>query len=145
VKSFQFPLERALGWRQTQLEQAELRFKQQAGALAEIDRERAEVEAADFCAEIEVRAWRPVWGGDLAALGRFRSQTQRREEALHAKRVECEKELDQRHKAMMEARRRLRLLERLKERRVAEWRAECDRELEQQVAESFLAQWPLRQ
>ena len=144
MKSFQFPLERALGWRRTQLEQAELRFKQQAAALADMDRERAELEAADFRAEIEVRAWKPVWGGDLAALGRFRLQTQRREEALHGRRAECEKELDQRQKAMMEARRRLRLLERLKERRAAEWRVECDRELEQQAAESFLAQWPLR-
>ena len=144
MKSFQFPLERALGWRRTQLEQAELRFKQQAAALADMDRERAELEAADFRAEIEVRAWKPVWGGDLAALGRFRLQTQRREEALHGRRAECEKELDQRQKAMMEARRRLRLLERLKERRAAEWRAVCDCELEQQAAESFLAQWPLR-
>lgn len=141
MKSFHFPLEKALEWRRTELEQAESRFKQQAAALAEIDRERAELEAADLRTEIEVRAWRPVWSGDLAALGRFRLQTQKREKNLHARRADCERELGERQGAMMEARRRLRLLERLKERRMAEWRTACDRELEQQAAESYLAQW----
>jgi hypothetical protein len=141
MKSFDFPLEKALEWRRTQLEQAESRFKQQAAVLAEIDRERAELEAEDLRAEIEVRAWRPVWSGDLAALGRFRLQTQKREKNLYARRAECERELDRRQGAMMEARRRFRLLERLKERRLADWRAAYDRELEQQAAESYLAQW----
>ena len=141
MKSFHFPLERVLDWRRTELEQAETRFKQQAAALADLDRQRAEMEAADIRVEIQVRAWRPVWGGDLAALGAFRLQIQRRGEALHARRTECKKELDQRQKAMMEARRRLRLLERMKERRMAEWRAACEQELEQQAAESYLAQW----
>jgi hypothetical protein len=42
---------------------------------------------------------------------------------------------------MHEARRRCRLLERLRERRRAEWKTENDRELEQVAAESYLARW----
>jgi hypothetical protein len=42
---------------------------------------------------------------------------------------------------MLEARRRCRLLERLKERRLAEWTSARDRELEEVASESFLARW----
>jgi hypothetical protein len=41
----------------------------------------------------------------------------------------------------MEARRRCRLLEKLKERRRAEWEKARDRELEELASESFLARW----
>jgi hypothetical protein len=82
-----------------------------------------------------------VWGGDLTALGAFRVSAQKREEILQSRRAQCEKELAARESAMLEARRRLRLLERLKERRLSEWRAQCDRELEQDAAEAYLAGW----
>ena len=141
MKSFRFSLERALEWRRAELEQAEARFKQQTAELAAIERQRAESEAADLRAETEVRAWRPVSGEDLAALAAFRTGMRRQWELLQARRLECERTLAERQKEMMEARRRVRLLERLKERRLAEWRADFDRELEQQAAESYLAQW----
>jgi flagellar export protein FliJ len=144
MTSFRFPLERVLDWRRTELELAEARFKRQAGALAELDRQRAELEAAGIRTEIQVRQWRPVSGGDLAALGGFRLQVKVREQGLAARRAECQKELEKLQNAMLEARRRLRLLERLKERRLAEWRAAFDRELEEQAAVSYLARWPLR-
>jgi hypothetical protein len=46
---------------------------------------------------------------------------------------------------MLEARRRCRLLERLKERRLTEWTAGRDHELEEIAAESYLARWSRRQ
>jgi len=139
MKAFRFGLERVLDWRRMELDQAEMAFKQQSAALAEIDRQRIEMEAADLRTQAEVRAWKPVSGGDLAALEACRVETQKRQERLQASRAESEKELAGRWKAMMAARRRLRLLERLKERRLSEWRAARDRELEDQAAESYLA------
>lgn len=141
MKAFQFSLERALEWRRAELEQAEARFKQETAELAAIERQRAESEALDLRAEIEVRGWQPVSGEDLGALGAFRAGMRRHRELLQARRLECERTLAERQKEMMEARRRVRLLERLKERRLAEWRAAFDRELEQQAAESYMAQW----
>jgi flagellar FliJ protein len=141
MKAFRFSLERALEWRRAELEQAEARFKQQTAELAAIDRQRAESEAADLRAEIEVRAWQPVSGEDLAALAAFRTSMRRQRDLLQVRRLECERNLAERQKEMMEARRRVRLLERLKERRLAEWQAAFDHELEQQAAESYLAQW----
>lgn len=145
MTSFRFRLERVLEWRRTELELADARFKQQAAALAELDRQHAELEATGIRTEIEVRQWRPVSGSDLAALGGFRLELRKREQALAARRAECQKELTRRQELMLEARRRLRLLERLKERRLAEWRAAWDRELDEQAAMSYLARWSPRQ
>ena len=46
---------------------------------------------------------------------------------------------------MLEARRRCRLLERLKERRLAEWTTARDRELDELASESYLAKWNRQQ
>ena len=134
MKSFQFPLQKVLDWRRTEMALAEAHLERQLAALAELDRRRAELQAAGIRTESQVRQWRPVSGGDLAALGGFRLQIKVREQGLAARRAECQKELEKLQNAMLEARRRLRLLERLKERRLAEWRAAFDRELEEQAA-----------
>ena len=139
MNGFRFPLQKVLDWRRTQLELEESRFKQGLAAMASLDRERAGWEAAGIKAEIQVRDWNPLAGGDLAALGRFRVNVREREKEIDGRRAECRKLLDERQNSMLEARRRCRLLERLKERRWREWQAACDRELEQLAAESFLA------
>jgi hypothetical protein len=59
--------------------------------------------------------------------------------------VECLKELAARQAALLEDRRRCRLLERLKERRWAEWQLARDRDLEDLASDSYLAQWTRRQ
>ena len=145
MTAFRFSLQKVLDWRRTELELAEARFKQQGAELAELDHQHAELEAAGIRTEIQVRQWRPVSGGDLAALGGFRLQIKRRERGLASRRAVCREELAKLENAMLEARRRLRLLERLKERRQVEWRAACDRELEEQAAVTYLAQWSQRQ
>jgi len=141
MNAFRFPLQRVLDWRLAQLELAEVRFKQQAATLAALDRERAGWEAAGIKAEIQVRDWNPVAGHDLTALDNFRLNVKEREKEIDGRRVECQRELSARQSAMLEARRRYRLLERLKERRLAEWQAARDHELEVMASESFLVKW----
>ena len=144
MTNFRFPLQKVLDWRQTQLELEEARFQQQLAAVAAIDRAYAEMEASGITAELEVRRWDPLAGRDLAALGRFRLLVQSREKQIALQRAECQRELDVRKPAMLEARRHCRLLERLKERRLGEWTSARDRELEEVASESFLARWARR-
>jgi flagellar export protein FliJ len=144
MTSFRFPLQKVLDWRKTQLELEEARFQQQMAALAAIDCAYAEMEASGIRAEVEVRRWDPLAGRDLAALGHFRLRVQSREKQIALQRTECQRELAVRKSAMLEARRRCRLLERLKERRLAEWTSARDRELEEVASESFLARWARR-
>ncbi len=139
MKPFRFPLEKALEWRRQQLEMEESRFKQKLGALAELDRSRAELEASAIRAELEIRTRSDISGQDLSALAAFRAHLQKKEHTLAVRRAECQHQADVQHQAMLEARRRCRLLERLRERRFAEWRTAAEREVEQLAADSHLA------
>ena len=142
---FRFHLEKVLEWRTTQLELEEARFKQAAAAVASLDRARAEIEATSVRAELEVRQWHEVAGRDLSALGDFRRHIQAQQRALSVRRAERQKALETQETAMLAARRRCRLLERLKERRRTEWQAGFDREVEELASESFLAGWAHRE
>ena len=144
MKAFQFPLEKALDWRRIQLELEEARYKQQVASLAGLDRQRAEVEASGIRAEIQVREWSPIAAGDLSALGNFRLHVKSQESEIARRRFEAAQKLAEQQKLMLEARRRWRLLERLKDRRFAEWTAAGNREVEEIAAESFLARWHRR-
>jgi len=121
-----------------------LRVEQQLAALAALDQARAELEAMGKRTELEVRQFSPLGGGDLSALGTFRLTIKVRGRELVAKRAECLKELAVRQAALVECRRRCRLLERLKERRLTEWRSAAEKELDEVAADSYLAQWARR-
>ena len=144
MKTFQFPLAKALDWRRIQLELEEARYKQQIASLAGLDQQRAEVEASGIRAEIQVREWSPIAAGDLSALGNFRLYIKSQESEIARRRFEAAQKLAEQQKLMLEARRRWRLLDRLKDRRLAEWTTGRDREVEQIAAESYLARWHRR-
>ena len=139
MKPFRFPLAQVLQWRRGQLDVEQARLRQHAAELAELDRLRAELDAAAVRAEVQVRDWSTLAGRDLAALAGFRSYVQNEERTLAGRRAECQKQFEAQQQITLEAQRRCRLLERLEERRLAEWRRECDRELEQSAAEFHLA------
>jgi hypothetical protein len=144
MNAFRFPLEKVLEWRRTQSEIEELKVKQHAAILSELDRSRAELAAAAIQAELQVREATSVAGAELAALAGFRAHTRKRErEILQHRALQVQKLAQQKH-VMLEARRRYRLLERLRERRHAEWQSAADREMESFAAEAYLAQWTKR-
>jgi hypothetical protein len=139
MKNFHFRLERVLEWRRTELELEQARFEQQVRELRELDSERANIEAAAIKSEIEVRAWRPLAGSDLTAQATFRRHVIEKEKQIEVRREAARRKLEIRKTALIEARRRCELLERLKDRRLCEWQAAADRELEALAAESHLA------
>jgi flagellar biosynthesis chaperone FliJ len=141
MNAFRFPLEKVLDWRRSELDLAELKFQQLTAAVAAVDRARAELETAGTRAEILVRDWSPLCGRDLASLGNFRLHVRKKNQELAVRRAECVTRLADGRSAMLEARRRFRLLERLKERRFEDWRLAGDKELEELASESYLARW----
>jgi flagellar export protein FliJ len=139
--AFRFPLQKALDWRKAQLELEEIQFRRQTAAMADLDSASAQLNASGKTAERQVRDWNPVSAGELAALGSYRLHVKLKESELAAPRAECRQELDRRQSVMLEARRRLRLLERLRERHLAEWQRARDKELEDLASEAYLAKW----
>jgi len=139
MSSFHFRLQKVLAWRRTQLELEDAKLKRQIAVVAELDRVRAELEATAIRSEVEVRNWSPLAGQDLAALAGYHVHVQNREKDLATRRREALQQLEAQQQAMLEARRRCRLLERLEQRRHAEWQAAADREVEQLAAEAYLS------
>lgn len=144
MKSFHFRLARVLEWRQVELELADGRFHRQQGLLAALDRERALLTERRSTAEAEVRADPNLSGSDLAALAAFHRYVDARREQLAKGRIEEERKLAEIEAALLEARRRCRLLERLKQHRREEWTHASDAETEQTASANYLAQWTAR-
>jgi hypothetical protein len=139
MSGFRFRLAKVLEWRRTELTLAETRFRQQAAAVAALDRARAALDASAIRAVMLVRDAPRIEGADLAALDAFRRHVALRRSALFATRAQAQRDLDALQSAMLDARRRFRLLERLSDRRFAEWKQAADRELDQFASESYLA------
>ena len=144
MSAFRFRLERVLAVRRTELELEEAAFERHSAEIARLDHARAAVQAEGLRAEAQIRRWSPVTGNDLAALSEFRLASRARENELALRRAEGERRRAEQKLKMLEARRRCRLLERLKDRRLTEWRSEEDRKLEEFAGERFLTQWGRR-
>jgi hypothetical protein len=144
MSAFRFPLQKALELRRRQLEREEARHKLRVAEVAALDRARAEAESARTSAGRQVRDWKPLTGEDLAALDRFRLHMQSEGVRIAERRKETARLAAEQEATMLDARRRCRLLEKLRERRLAEWQAAQDRELDERAAESFLAGWNRR-
>jgi hypothetical protein len=144
MKSFRFPLDKALEWRRAQLEIEEAQFKRELAALAQLDNLRDALRDAARQADTEIRAREGVTGQDFAALAEFRLHVKTRERDIALQRAEQWKRIAARQAAMLEARRRCRLLERLRDRRLEEWREAENHELEELASESYLANWNRR-
>ncbi|MGE5645107.1 MAG: hypothetical protein ACM336_04885 [Acidobacteriota bacterium] len=140
MQRFHFRLGSVLGWRalQLELERGKLetllagrkRIAQDLARLAEVREASEKLLASDA-----------VEGQDLAALDAHRYALARAAARLRASEAECDRDIARQRANVLEAERRVRLLERLKERRLAEWQAAVDRELEALASETFLAKW----
>jgi len=139
MTAFHFRLEKVLALRRTQLELEDARLKRQIAMVAELDRTRAQLEATAIQSEEEVRGWSPLPGQALAALANFHAYTRHRADELTAQRRQAVGQLQAQQLVLLEARRRCRLLERLEQRKRAEWQAAAASEVEQLAAESYLA------
>ncbi len=144
MRSFSFPLRRALDWRRAQLDAAEAQLRRLAAAIAELERAAARLELAGGRAEDAVRRAPAVEAGDLWALAGYRQRLRQELGALAARRAAAGREMEAQRGAVLEARRQCRLLEKLEQRRRAEWSRQAGRELESLAAESFLAAWTRR-
>ncbi len=126
-------------WRESQLEIELAALGRLTAEGLAIDQRREQVEAECRSAEKSLVAGRAVEAQQLAALDGFRIWAHQESERLVRKRAECEKRIDDQRRQVIEARRRFRLLEQLRERRLTEWSGEFSRELESLAGELYLA------
>ena len=141
MRPFHFRLDKVLAWRRTELELEHYKMKRLSAELEETERSRAKLAAERAVAEHVILRARLIQGADLNAHAARLDYLDRQERALLGRRAEQQRRIAEAHRCLLEARRRLRLLERLKLARQAEWRTDLNRELEAFAAEAHLARW----
>src|SRR5262245_20864134 len=122
MTKFTFRLQRVLEWRQAQVRVEEVHLARKRAVVQKVDAEIAAVAKQASGAQRELIALSRVTGAELAALGAFREQCIVRTMQLTLQRAEAQKAVEQQILKTAQCRRQARLLERLRERRVEEWR-----------------------
>ena len=139
MKRFDFPLEKVREWRREQAELEERKLQKLYGDLEGIAAERARIEAELEEAVIAVRAQAQPLPADLANLDQYREYARQCLLRNRQRGAECEKQIALQRQALVEARRRFELLDRLRQKAWAEWNAAREKEQEELAAELYLA------
>jgi flagellar biosynthesis chaperone FliJ len=141
MSRFRFRLERVLAFRETQLS-----MEKSALARMHVELNNAEGALRDLhsgqARETELLvASRLLRGSDFARLASGRKWAEQEEKRLQTSIAGCQRNIEVQNVSVMEAQRKVRLLQRLKERREAAWMQEQNRLLEELAAESALGSW----
>jgi flagellar biosynthesis chaperone FliJ len=141
VKRFRFRLESVLRWRQTLASIEEDKLRKLYGGLRDVERSRAEMENLRRRVPAELAGRSGLTGAELTALDTYLRRLAAVEQDLRERKARIEQEIQKQRQAVVEAHRQVRLLERLRARRLAEWQADFNRENERVAADNYLARW----
>lgn len=144
MKRFDFPLERVRKWRESLAEIEEAKLAGLHAELRAIEARQAEVAGELAAAEQIVRTNAVARAEELAALDGYREWVRGTQVVLAQRAAGSRDRIAQQQQALVEARRRFRLLDLLKTRSQEQWKTEFARELESLASEVYLAQWRRR-
>jgi hypothetical protein len=134
---FRFRLAKALEWYGEQCRFEEDRLREKMAALNRSAEELARASEARLTVESELLHTAVLPAAELLALSRYRRRALQDEQRLARERIRCERERDAQLVAVQAARRRVRLIEKIRERKLMEYTIEADRELEELAADAF--------
>ena len=144
MKPFKFPLANVLNWHRTQCELHEAAIRRLTLALEQVHSQLAQLRATKVAGEQAVLSARELTRRDLEALAGYRIRFKKQEQALLGAARQHEALIAEERRLWAEARRRVKMFEKLRSRRLDQYEYEKDRELEQFAAEMYLAQWQAR-
>jgi flagellar export protein FliJ len=143
MKKFRFPLERLLNYRRSRLAGEQARLEKLLAEQAGLEQRRAALEREERMVNESLRRLPVISSEQLAAIASFRrfaaSEAVRLAAEIHAAAGRVAAQRD----AVLSARREVEVLEKLRERRLHDWRREVDQETERQTAELVVARWAL--
>lgn len=141
MQSFHFRLERILAWYRDLAAAEEARFKECRAALQRVQKAIAQCKAERLTVEQGVIRSARISSQDLSALSRYRLRARLREAELDAEKNVREKEVQEQRDRLIAVQRRVKLLEKLRERRAADHQYLAERELEAVAADAYTAKW----
>jgi capsule polysaccharide export protein KpsE/RkpR len=137
MRAFHFRLDQALRWRAAQLDLEKSRVSLAAKLLQDL---RSEIETrrrdlADGAGQLSAHGGT---GSSLALWAGFTDRSRRQTNELEKRAVQAAQALSAQMQLLVEANRKARLLENLKQDERSQWHAEFNRELESFAGESYL-------
>lgn len=136
MTTFHFRLQRVLDFRRMQFQIAESECQRAGAKLCAIQAQQAALAAKKSETRKAFARLPEVAGQDLAALPGWYQWTVKTSEYLSRAERTAAEELQKRRGALVEAQRKVRLLEKLRDKREAGWQEEFDREIEELAADS---------
>jgi len=137
MMTFRFRLQRVLEFRRTQLQVAESECRRAEAKLNAVQARQTALDLRKTETRNAVARLPSVAGHDLWALPDWYRWTDAEKSRLTRLENASAEELEKRRAAAMEAQRKVRLLEKLHDKRRAEWQGAFDREVEEQAADAF--------
>ncbi|HNY40377.1 MAG TPA: hypothetical protein PKJ41_08275 [Bryobacteraceae bacterium] len=144
MKRFRYSLESLMRLKQARLDDELAKLDQIASGIAQIERHRAELDQMNREASRAAAEGRAVEGWQLASLDEFHRFAVQEDRRLAAARSQMQDQLEDHRKQVVEAHKQVRILEVLKEKRLADWKAEAGREQEKLVSDLVVARWSAR-
>lgn len=138
---FQFSLEKILGWRAVELTTEEAKLKALVQEQLHLQTLLAEVSAERSKLISSLGSMPGLRGNDLRTLTACGLRLRRNAENLAQQLLRCGRDLAKQRKKHSEAKRRVRLLEELKQKRLQEWKYRETLLLEELASEFFFANW----
>lgn len=141
MKTFRFPLRRVLDWRAIQLRTEEEKLAALQHKLAAIVARAAALSDAELKTETDLAKSLTLTGMDLQRFAAFQLRVRSEHASLKASRVQCEAQIVEQRKRLLKARKEVRVLEKLREKRFETWTYLNDREVETIAAEAYISRW----
>ena len=141
MPQFRFSLEKVLRWRSVELTSQEAKLKALVQEQLHLQTQLAEVSAERSKLISSLGSMPDLRGDDFRTLTACGLRLRRNAENLAQQLLRCGRDLARQRKSYSEAKRRVRLLEELRDRRLREWKYEEAAQLEELASESFLANW----
>jgi hypothetical protein len=139
MKRFNFPLERVRRWRSEQRSLEELKLQQLRAERQALADAKEQVQSDLAKTQQEILAQPSFEALELESLDSFRIHVRGRVRDIENRERQWEAKVVEQRQRVIEARRQFELLDRLRQKALAEWRAAGDKEQETLAAEMFLA------
>ena len=145
MQGFRFRMDHVLEWYRKQREIEEQKLAECIGALSKVEESIARFRAERLTVERDLVTRSELSACDLVSLGLYRMRARKQELELNLDRERKESGVRQQRAEWQAAQRRVRLLEKLRGRRLAEHEYLEQRELENLAADAYLAKWVRKQ
>jgi flagellar protein FliJ len=143
VKVFHFSLDRALHIRRAQFEVERVKYQR-------LERDREQLEAQVTAIQVEAAHARSaivarthLLPGEISTMPDYLRGTKQRLSKLDELRKDLARRLQEQQRQLVEAERKVKLLEKLRTKRFGEWQTEMQKEQETFAADAYLARWTI--